>query len=177
MIRSFARPYAKAILDVAGSTDAAASLSAEIASFRDALARSEDLRGVLATPGIEIERKESLVREIASRLGLSDLAQRTLIVLTRNRRINDVGAILDALTALINERRGIVIAEVVAAEELDEAEKSRLAKALSKRFGREVELRLSTDPTLLGGFVAKLESEVYDASVRGRMTRMRESVS
>ncbi|MBW3563911.1 MAG: ATP synthase F1 subunit delta [Acidobacteria bacterium] len=177
MIRSFARPYAKAVLDVAGSTDAAASLSAEIATFRDSLERSEDLRGVFATPGIDIERKESLVREIASRLGLSDLAQRTLIVLTRNRRINDVGAILDALTALINEKRGIVIADVVAAEELDEAGKSRLAKALSKRFGREVELRLSTDPTLLGGFVAKLESEVYDASVRGRMTRMRESVS
>lgn len=177
MIRSFARPYARAILDVAGSTDDAASLLAEIATFGDALATSEDLRGVFATPGIELERKESLVREIASRLGLSDLALRTLIVLTRNRRINDVGAILDALTALINEKRGIVIAEVVAAEELDEAGKSRLAKALSKRFGREVELRLSTDPTLLGGFVAKLESEVYDASVRGRMTRMRESVS
>lgn len=177
MIRSFARPYAKAVLDVAGSTDAAASLAAEITTFRDALATSEDLRGVFATPGIDIERKESLVREIASRLDLSDLAQRTLIVLTRNRRINDVGAILDALTALINEKRGIVIAEVVAAEELDEAGKSRLAKALSKRFGREVELRLSTDPSLLGGFVAKLESEVYDASVRGRMTRMRESVS
>ncbi|HVT45951.1 MAG TPA: ATP synthase F1 subunit delta [Thermoanaerobaculia bacterium] len=177
MIRSFARPYARAILDVAGSIDDAAALSAEIGTFRDALATSEDLRGVFATPGIELERKESLVGEIASRLGLSDLALRTLIVLTRNRRINDVGAILDALTALINEKRGIVIAEVVAAEELDEAGKSRLAKALSKRVGREVELRLSTDPTLLGGFVAKLESEVYDASVRGRMTRMRESVS
>lgn len=177
MIRSFARPYARAILDVAGSIDDAASLSAEIATFGDALATSEDLRGVFATPGIELERKESLVRELASRLSLSDLALRTLIVLTRNRRINDVGAILDALTALINDKRGIVIAEVVAAEELDEAGKSRLAKALSKRFGREVELRLSTDPTLLGGFVAKLESEVYDASVRGRMTRMRESVS
>ena len=162
---------------MAGSADSAKGISAELARFRDALETSRELREVLATPGIESEQKTRLVGEIASRLELSELAKRTLIVLTRNRRINDLAAILEAFDGLINERTGVVTADVVSAETLDENEANRLRQALSKRFGREVELRVSTDPNLLGGFVAKLGSEVYDASVRGRMSRMRAKVT
>jgi F-type H+-transporting ATPase subunit delta len=101
---------------------------------------------------------------------------RVLEVLLKNHRINALGAILEAWRDLINQSEGIAVAEVRVAQKLGAPEQDRLRKALEQRLGRKVDMHLSVDPKLLGGFVARVGSEVYDASVTGRIEKFRQSI-
>ena len=177
MIRRFARPYARAVIDVAGSPQKANNIRAELARFGQALGSAPDLQELYANPGIDLQTKFKVAQTIASRLGLSELSGKVIEVLIRNHRINDISAVIEALAQYINEALDIAVAEVRSASRLSESEVSDLRKALEKRVGKRVEVRVSTDPSLLGGFVAKIGSEVYDASIVGKIHKFREKLS
>ena len=176
MIRSYARPYAKAILEVTQSSDQGRAIHAELARFEKVRKSSQQLQEAMENPGVALDDRIGISASIATRLEIGDLGKRILEVLIRNHRINQLGAVLEALEQMINDEAGISVAKVRAAHELDETQRGELRRALEQRFGTKVELEVSTDPHLLGGFVAQLGSEIYDASVRGRIENLRESL-
>ncbi len=176
MIRRFARPYARAIMDVTASAEKANAIRDELTSFEQARKASTELPELYANPGIELQPKFNVTRAIATRLRLSELAVKVLEVLIRNGRINDLGAIVDALAAMVRQMTGAVAADVRAAHRLSEQEEADLRRTLEKKFGRKVELAVTTDPSLIGGFVARIGSEVYDASVAGKIGKFREAL-
>jgi F-type H+-transporting ATPase subunit delta len=177
VIRRFARPYARAILDVAGSTTTAAGLLAELRRFESARSGSAELHEVFANPGIDVAAKHGIARQIAERLQLSPLAAKVLGVLIDNHRINDLGPILDGLRAMVNEAEGVVVAEVRSAHALQPDEVRQLQQTLEKKLGKKVEVQLTTDPTLMGGFVARIGSEILNASVAGKIEKFKHSLS
>ena len=172
MIRRFARPYAKAFMDVAGTPEKAQALLAELRTFETARKPSADLADLLANPGIPVDTKLRVTAEISKRLQLSALASKIVEVLVRNGRINQLGGILEAWREMINQMLGVAVAQVRAAHALSVEEQDRLRRTLEKKTGRRVELELATDPNLLGGFVATIGSSVYDASVLGQIHRL-----
>lgn len=177
MIRRFARPYAKAIMDVAASTEKAAALHEELSRFAELLAGSEELQTVFENPGVETAGKARVAAAIATKLGISELGRRILDVLLGNDRINDVADVLEALGDMINSATNTVVAEVRSAHALDEAERDRLRRALESKLGQTIKLELTTDPSLLGGFVATVGSEVWDASVVSQINKLREKLA
>jgi F-type H+-transporting ATPase subunit delta len=176
MIRRFARPYARAIMDVVQSPDRAAALLAELRRFEQARKNARELHELYANPAMEMSAKTNVTRTIAKRLDLSEMAVKVLEVLIRNHRINDLGAVNEALAELIRQATGTVAAEVRAAQQPTPPELEELRRTLEKKTGRKVEVDVSVDPSLLGGFVAKIGSEVYDASVVGKINKFRESL-
>ena len=177
MIRRFARPYARAILEVAGSPEKANDLRFELARFEETRKSSAELQELYANPGIEHDAKFKVTQALAKRLGLSEMAVKILDVVTRNHRMNDLESIVEALAEMVREETGTVAAQVRAAHALNEQEKAELRKTLEKKAGRKIELMVSTDPTLIGGFVAKIGSEVYDTSIVGKINKFRESLT
>jgi F-type H+-transporting ATPase subunit delta len=95
-----------------------------------------------------------------------------LEVLVRNNRINQLGSILEAWRESINRASGVAMANVRSAHQLSSAEEEELRRALEAKTGKRIDLHVETDPSLLGGFVAKIGSEVFDASVAGRLERL-----
>jgi F-type H+-transporting ATPase subunit delta len=177
MVRRFARPYARAILDVAESAEKANNIRVELARFEQVRKTAADLQELYANPGIDSEVKFKVTHAIAGKLGFSQLSGRVLEVLITNHRINDLGAIIEALAFYVNEKLGIAVADVRSAHELSEQEVGDLRKTLEKKTGKRVEVRVSTDPELLAGFVARIGSEIYDASVVGKINKFRESMT
>ena len=177
MIRRFARPYARAIMDIAQSPQKAAELRDEMAQFEQVRKSSSDLQEMYANPGIAHDAKIKVTGAIAQRLGLSDLALRLLDVLIQNRRINDLSDIVAGLATMIREATGVVAAEVRSASELTSKEETELRAMLERKVGGKVDLDVTVDPDLIGGFVAKIGSEVYDASVSGKIQKFRESLA
>jgi F-type H+-transporting ATPase subunit delta len=177
MVRRFARPYARAIIEVAGSAEKANALRGELMRFETAVRESSDLRDVYANPGIDLETKLALTKTLASKMKLSELATRAAEVLVRFNRMIDVGPILDAMASYVNEALGIARVEVRSAKNLSPDEMQQLATTLSRKVGKKVELDVTTDPALLGGFVAKIGSEVWDASVAGKISRFKETLT
>jgi F-type H+-transporting ATPase subunit delta len=177
VIRRFARPYARAIMDAAGSPEAASALRGELMRFEAALRTSEDLRALYSNPAIDLDSKLKVTSSLASRMKLGELARKVLEVLVRNHRVNDLAAILSAVAAYVNKALGVAVAEVRSAKHLTPDEMDRLAGVLSKKVGKSVELDVRTDPKLLGGIVVQIGSEIWDASVVGKINKFRESLA
>ena len=171
MIRRFARPYAKAFMEVEPNIDKAQKLYAELAQFEKARKSSPELNDLFGNPGIPLETKINIVGALSKRLQMSDIGVRMLDVLVRNQRINQLGSILEAWREMINKSLGVTVAQVRTAHELSTEERDKLRAALEKKTGRKVELELATDKSLLGGFVAQIGSEVLDASIVGQINR------
>jgi F-type H+-transporting ATPase subunit delta len=176
VIRRFARPYARAIMDIMQSPQNAQALGTELARFEQARTAARELSELYANPGVDFATKEAVTRTIAQRLKLSDMSVKVLEVLIRNHRINDLGAILEALQSYVNDALNVAVAEVRVAHELDAKERAELQQTLAQKVGRSVELRVTVDPTLLGGFVARIGSEIWDASVVGKINKFRTSL-
>jgi len=177
MIRRFARPYARAIMDVVKSPEAANEIRHELARFDAARRESVELQEVYANPGIDANAKIGITRTIAQRLALSDMSVKILEVLLGNHRINDLGSIVEAVAEMVRRETGTVAAEVRSAHRLSESETAQLRSTLEAKMGKKVEISVTTDPELLGGFVAKVGSEIYDASVLGKINKFRESLA
>ncbi len=176
MIRRFARPYARAIMDVTRSPEKANIIRDELTRFEQVRKGAVDLQELFANPGIEHDAKFKVTHAIAKRLGLSDMTVKVLEVLIRNHRVNDLDAIVEGLAEMVRQATETVAAEVRSAHRLNEQEQAELRRMLEKKVGRKVELVVTTDPALIGGFVAKIGSEVYDASVVGKIDKFRESL-
>jgi F-type H+-transporting ATPase subunit delta len=177
MIRRFARPYARALMDTAGGPAKANELRGELIRFASARRSSSELHELYANPAVDTPTKLAVTQQIARRMKVSDFAAKVLEVLVRNNRINDIDAILEALAAYVNKELGVAVAEVRSAKSLNADEIQSLADTLSKRVGKKVELDIRTDPKLLGGFVVKIGSEIWDASVAGKINKFRESLT
>ena len=177
MIRRFARPYARAAMEVAQSPEKASLLRDELTTFEQVRKSSADLQQMYANPGIDFDSKNKVTGAIAKRLGLSDLAVRLLDVLIRNRRINDLSDIVAGLATMIREATGTVAAEVRSASKLSSKEEADLRAMLERKVGANVDVDITVDASLIGGFVAKIGSEVYDASVSGKIEKFRESLA
>jgi F-type H+-transporting ATPase subunit delta len=176
VIRRFARPYARAIMDVVQSPEKANAIRHELERFEEVGKSSPVLRDLYANPGIEHDAKIKVTTAIAKRLGLSDITLKLMGVLIRNHRVNDLEPIVEALAEMVREATNTVAAEVRSAHPLTQQEQDELRRTLEKKAGRKVEMIVATDPTLIGGFVAKIGSEVFDASVVGKIDRFRESL-
>lgn len=177
MIRRFARPYAKAMMDIVKSPEEGRKLHDELLSFERARSSSPELAEIFATPAIDAEKKVAVARAMARKIELSELSSKLVDVLVRHHRINQLSSVLEAWKAMIDTAMGISVAEVRSAHELSETEQIELRRTLEAKFGGTIDLQLNTDTSLLGGFVAKVGSEVYDASVKGQLQRFRESLS
>lgn len=163
-------------MEVAGSPEKANAIRNEMVRFEQARKASAELQEMYANPAIENEAKIKVTRALTSRLGLSEMANKVLEVLIRNQRINDLESVAEGLAEMVREATGTVAARVRSAHRLSEQELAELRHALEKKAGRKVDLEVSTDPALIGGFVARIGSEVYDASVVGKITKFRESL-
>lgn len=176
MIRRFARPYARAIMDVVQSPEKANAIRHELERFEAVRKTSSELHDLYANPGIENQAKLKITATIAKRLGLSEMAIKVLGVVIANHRMNDLESIVEALGEMVRAATDTIAAEVRAATALTPDEEEQLRRTLEKKAGRKIEMTVTTDPALIGGFVAKLGSEVYDASVLGKIDKFRESL-
>ncbi len=175
-----ARPYAKALFDLASAERAlpkwSAALSAAAAVVGDA-----DAQRVLANPALTDAQRAELVASVAgAMLGGEVLGtphgRNLLKLLAENDRLAalpDIAAQFDALKAQAENKVKVTL---VSATAVDAALTEQITKALTQRFGRAVELTLEVDASLLGGAIIRADDMVIDGSVRTRLQRLTESL-
>ena len=172
--------YARALADVLtrpGAPAAPDQVRAELRSFLAALETSAELRTVLANPAVPAARKRALVERLGQPLELSRISLNFLFVLLDHRRMNLLDEILRLLETTLDERLGIVRAEVTTADELEAPERELLRDSLRRLTGQQVRAEFSVDPELLGGAVTRIGSTIYDGSVRERLRQIQQRLS
>ena len=89
----------------------------------------------------------------------------------KNRRLLEAGLVLKSLRDLLDEREGILRVQVSVPAELSGPEQKMIEEALAARTGRTVRLQIGLDPKILGGFIARAGSHVFDGSVTAAIRR------
>lgn len=140
----------------------------------DAIASSGQLKAALGNPAVPAAAKENILRALAGRAGLSEIGQRFLQVVLRNRRLLHLPEIVSAVRQGLDERAGVLPARVTAATALSEAEKNRLVAELARASGKSIRATFEVDPGLLAGFIARVGSKVYDASIATAIEKFKE---
>lgn len=135
---------------------------------------NEELRATLGDPRIEAARRAQVVQDLLE--GKAHPLTISLVSTTvTNGRVRELSAIVDRLVSRTASGGGSVVAQVRSAVALSDDQKARLAEALSKSTGKQVEVLVEVDPSVLGGLVTTIGDTVIDGSVRHRLSQLRES--
>lgn len=145
----------------------------ELFRFTQVVSGSDQLRGVLTSRDVPVESREGLVTSLL-RGKASEQTLRLATYTVRVGRPRDYVGLLQEVIARVGEEANRRIADVRAPVDLDEDARRRLADSLGHITGRQVEVRVSRDPSVLGGFVATIGDTVVDASSRTRLAQLRE---
>jgi F-type H+-transporting ATPase subunit delta len=180
MALAAASRYAKALVDLATAPGAAVSprqVSDQLCAFEAALASSVELRRILLSPAVPPVRKRAVVGRLGQALGLAALVRNFLYVVIDHRRVARIGEIRAAFDTLLDERLGLVRADVASAVPLTETEQQAVAAQLTRLSGRRVRAEFAVDAALIGGVKAQVGSTVYDGSVRGQLETLRRKLA
>jgi len=153
-----------AAADAAGELDAIETELFEVGRF----VRSDDeLRQIVSDRG----RPTAAKRELLSTLLGGKVSATTLALTTQAAaaRTGSFEKVLAAFGVTAAARRSRLLAEVRVAAELGETEKTRLAAALGKKYGRDVHLNIVIDPSIVGGISVAIEDEIVDGSMATRL--------
>lgn len=167
--------YATALFEIARAEGNLERVEAELYSMARAMEGSEELRSKLTDQALPVEIRQGIVEDL-----LGDKAQPVTVALVSfvvgSGRARDLPAIIDLMVHRSAEERAEVVAEVRSAIPLDDDQQLRLAAALSARTGQKVSVKVSVDPSILGGIVATIGDTVIDGSIRRRLEQLRETL-
>lgn len=175
--QTIARRYATALADVILAQNEAAEVSGELADWGKMFAANPALLEIFSNPTVGYEQKQRVLSELIERARLRATTANFLRVLLKNQRLADLPQVAAKLSQILDERSGVISADVTSAQTLPAATTSALAESLSKITGKKVNLNFATDESLLGGIVTRIGSTVYDGSVRNQLERLREELA
>ncbi len=165
------RRYARALFEAALGRDRLDEVRSELAEFIAAVGEKGVLRAVLRNPQIDARTKAGLVEEL---VGDADELVRHFLTLTAEKgRIAEIGEIAREFERLVARHERRLEVELTTAYELSDEETRDLVEQIEEASGRKVDATTSVDPSLIGGLVLQAGSLRLDASVRGRLERLR----
>ena len=169
-----ARRYAEAMVDVAISRHEVESIDNELRVFAEAMNASRELYDVFASPIVSPADKLSLLNALIGRLKAGQMTANLLRTMLKHYRLHYVAEVYEQFRRKMNERKGLIVAEVATAVQVGASEQTRLGRTLEQMTGKQVEFKFNTDPSLIGGVVTRIGSVVYDGSVRTQLQAIKE---
>ena len=168
--------HATAVLEVVDDREVLSELEDQLFRFERAVDASPELAEVLQSPVLAAEVRSGVVADLLAGRDL-EAARRLVTYLTRIGRPRDFVELLKALVERVGLEADLRVVVVRAAVALAAEQEDRLAAALSRVVGQRLEVRVTVDPTVLGGFVATIGDTMIDASVRHRLDSLRERLT
>ena len=169
------RTYAKALFDAAKDRNCLPRVRQEFADFAEALGSSSDLRNLLRNPQIDPRAKQAGLDAV---FGDADPVFRNFLRLTAEKgRLGQIDDIHREFERLVAEADRVLEVDLVTAHELSDAEAGEIIDQIARVSGRKIDATRSVDPSLIGGIVLRAGSFLADASVRGRLTALRQELT
>ncbi len=164
--------YATALFELAREGKAIEAVSKSLSALKAVLSESADLRAMTSNPLLGRDAAAKAVAGLAKAMKLDGLTTKFLGVLAGNRRLAELGKVIASYDALAADHRGEATADVISAHPLDKAQISALTAKLKAKVGRDVAVKLTIDPSILGGLVVKIGSQMIDSSIQTRLNTL-----
>ncbi len=152
-------------------------VSGELAEFSTLLRTRQDLADVLVSPFVAAKKKGQIIMDILTASSFSEKTKRFIGLLFEHHRLPLLSDILRAIPVFWNERKGVSTFEAYSVVALTDAQKSKLKAQLERLEKRPVDVTYKIDPGLVAGVSLKKGNIVYDASIRGHLSKLKEKIS
>lgn len=144
----------------------------QLAALRETFRSKKKLRQALNSPVVDASQKVKALQALAKKAGLNALVSNFLALTAQNDRADLILPIIDNFEAIIRQAGGRQRAEVISARALSAAEQKKIQDVLQKKCGTDVELNLKLDPSLLGGLMIKIGSQLFDDSLDSKLRKL-----
>ena len=166
--------YARALFEAAQEVGRLETVTEELADFVAAVRAVPELRRLLENPQLDPKAKVAALGDV---LGDADeLVRNFVLLLVQKGRTAEIEQIEAELADLVAREKGRLSVELTTAFELSDADAAAILGQIEEASGRTVEAERKVDPALIGGIVLQAGSFRVDASVRGRLQRLREEL-
>ena len=164
--------YTTALFEVARAEGSLEEVEDELFRFARTLESSDELRNALTDASLPAARRQGVVEDL-----LGGKASPTTVALVSfvvgSGRARDLPAIIDRLVARAAAERNRVVAEVRSAVPLTGEQIERLTTALGNATGKQVQVKVVVDPSVLGGILAQVGDTVIDGTIRHRLDQLK----
>jgi len=173
----FAPRYAHAFASVVASAglDPATALQ-QLNDFAATVAGSRELRELLMDPSFPQEQKLKVLDAVCAKMGVYREVRNFFAVIVDHHRLDGLKEILAEYAIVADEGMNTAEAEIVSARELNEQDRLELEAQVAKLVGSKVRVAYRQDASLLGGVTVRIGSTVYDGSIKGQLSKLKQSL-
>jgi F-type H+-transporting ATPase subunit delta len=172
--RASAARYARALFDVALQESNPEQVERDLTAFSDLLAQHAELHQAMTNPGIPIQGKVGVIREIVARAGWSAPVGKLLLMLAERDRLTIWRDLVERYRERLLEHQQVIRAEVTTATPLSPERTAAIEQRLATATGRRVLLSTKVDPSIIAGVVTRIGSTVYDGSIATQLDAMKQ---
>jgi F-type H+-transporting ATPase subunit delta len=165
------RMYARALYEAASDKGRVDVVREQLAELASALETIPELEAFLVNPQLDPGAKAGVLEEVTA--GGEPVLRNFVRVVAGKGRAGQLRGIAEEFEAIVDREQGRLKVELTTAYELGEDEASSIVRTIEQASGRTVEASRSVDPDLIGGVILQAGSLRVDASVRGRLDRLR----
>jgi ATP synthase F1 delta subunit len=167
--------YGQSLYDLAVEENLTDDILGEMAGVRDIFRENPDYITLLSEPSVPRKERLQLVDESLGG-SLNAYHLNFIKILVEKGLVREYSACYKRFRKSYNESHGIADALVTTAVPLSEVQLSQLKEKLEKVSGKKVLLEQKVDPDILGGVRVDLEGQLFDGSVKGRLSELRKRV-
>ncbi len=175
-VETVARRYATALADVVIKTGEVNPVQAELNSWGELINSKSDLQTAFQNPAISHLNKEKVLESLIEKTQPTRTTANFLRVLLRNNRLTEINEINQRFASVLEERSGVVSAQITSARPMSETEKDEIKANLEKLTGKSVKPDFETDAQIIGGVVTRVGSTVYDGSVKTQLENLKQQM-
>jgi F-type H+-transporting ATPase subunit delta len=172
-----ARRYATALADVIIERKEEAAVREELTAWEGIILSNPPLLEAFTNPTVPYDQKAKVLNELITRTKIRPTTANFLRILLKNQRLAEIAQVNEKLGQVLDERAGVVSAQVTSARPVADSIRKALEEKLRQITGKRIRLSFQTDETLLGGIVTRIGSTIYDGSVRTQLQRLGEELA
>jgi F-type H+-transporting ATPase subunit delta len=174
-LQGIASKYAEAILDLAAGSKSEEQLLDELKLIADVIAYDPEMTVIINHPSIDTAEKKRFLHSLFKGK-ISDLAENVIGLLADKRRLNLIPFIEGSYRELLNQRKNILSASLSCSEALADSAIANIKAQLAEHLGKNLELEVKVDPSLIGGVVLKMGDQVIDGSLKGQLRALEKTL-
>jgi F-type H+-transporting ATPase subunit delta len=176
IVSGMAGRYAIALFELALEERSIDATKADLDRFEALMAESPDLTRLVRSPVFSAGEQAKALSAVLAAAGIGGLAAKFLHAVAANRRLFAVRTMLKDFRALVARHKGEVMAEVTLAEAPSERQLAAIKDALGAVTGKDVQVAVKVDPSIIGGLVVKLGSRMVDTSLRSKLNSIKHAM-
>jgi F-type H+-transporting ATPase subunit delta len=168
-----AKRYARAFFDIAVEEGKIEDYGRELASFTSLITQNKALQEFLANPIFELKSKKNVVEELLGRTQISGRTANFLRLLVDKQRINFLGEVENAYKEFMDKSLKKVRVSVKTPYPLTSELEGALKQRVAEMTGKDVEMTVEDDSSLIGGLVVRVGDTMYDGSIKSQLGNIR----